>query len=133
MMTNRPNEQTTKTTQQRVFCGRCKNSTQRIEHFVSDFIRSEYVEGLTNDRDNDFWNEPERAARVYDAAAEGCDGKTHAEVIGDWRDAFTYWMRDQRRGYFASDPERFIAAVNNYFDDVEVWHEKNGSLWQEIG
>ena len=106
-----------------------KSSELRVKRFVDAFIRSRAVESLTEERDSDFWNEPERASRVHAAAEEGCDGKTHAEVIDDWRDAFGYFLR-ARRGH--EDVERFSAAVNAHFDHVEKWHEEHGTLWQEI-
>jgi hypothetical protein len=31
-----------------------------------------------------FISDPDRANRIYDAAADGADGSTHAEVIEDW-------------------------------------------------
>lgn len=105
------------------------SSKARIERFVDKFIRSEAMSYFQSERDSDFWNYPERAARVYDATESGADGKTHAEVIDDWRDAFDCMIRDRRR----ERPERFITAVQAYFDDVEQWHEANGTLWQEIG
>lgn len=108
----------------------CRNSAERINAFVDAFIRSEYVANWTAEKDSDFVNEPERANRCNDAAEEGCDGKTHAEVIEDWREAFSAWIRDMRKW---NDPERFIAAVNAHFDSVESWHERNGSLFTEIG
>jgi hypothetical protein len=115
-----------------------QTSANRIEFFVDDFIRSRRVEALTSERDSDFINEPERAARVATAAEFGADGKTHAEVIGDWRDAFSYMMQDRERANWRREnspllPERFIAAVNAHFDRVEAWHEAHGSLFQEIG
>jgi hypothetical protein len=105
-------------------------SQKRIDRFVDAFIRSAAVESLTSERDSDFWNEPERASRVYDAAESGCDGKTHSKVIEDWRDAFNNLLSDHRNHEY---PERFVAAVNAHFDGVEQWHLKNGSLYQEIG
>ena len=102
----------------------------RIENFVYNFIRSEYVANWTAEKDADFINEPERAARCYDAAEYGCDGKTHAEVIEDWREAFDGWLRDHHRRH---NRGLFVDAVNAHFDRVELWHEKNGSLWEEIG
>ena len=106
------------------------SSQKRVERFVDQFIRSRQVEMLTSERDSDFINEPERAERCADATEQGAGGKTHAEVIDDWRDAFKYMMRDRRAW---TEPERFIAAVEAHFDAVEQWHERNGSLWQEIG
>jgi hypothetical protein len=105
------------------------SSTARISRWFDAFIRSRAVESLTEERDSDLWNEPERAARVHDAAEDGADGKTHAEVIDDWRDALAYYLRDRR----GNDVDRFEAAVSAHIDSVEAWHEKNGSLWQEIG
>jgi hypothetical protein len=105
-------------------------SPEWISRYVDAFIRSQAVETLTSERDSDFWNEPDRASRVYDAAESGSDGKTHSEVIGDWRDAFNNMLSD-RRGH--ERPERFESAVTAYFDSVEAWHEANGSLFQEIG
>lgn len=109
------------------------SSRARIEGFVDAFIRGERVEGLTSDRDSDFVNRPERSGRCWDAAESGSDGKTHAEVIEDWRDAFTYWLDDRRRGRNSADPDRFSDAVRAHFDGVEEWHRKNGSLYEEIG
>jgi hypothetical protein len=106
-------------------------STQaRIKRFVDGFIRSHYVENWTAEKDSDFFNEPERAGRCADAAEYGADGKTHAEVIEDWREAFHAMMRDRRAW---TEPERFVTAVEAHFDQVEAWHECNGSLYQEIG
>jgi hypothetical protein len=109
-----------------------KSSAARIQRFVDSFIRSEYVANFTADRDSDFINEPERAARCYDAAEFGADGKTHAEVIQDWRDAFETYVKYDRRSV-GLYPARFSDAVNAHFDAVEAWHEQNGSLDQEIG
>jgi len=105
-------------------------SQTRVKAFVHNFIRGHEVEALTSERDSDFINEPERAARCWDAAEDGADGKTHAEVIQDWRDAFEYYLQE-RRGH--EYPTRFAAAVHADFDQTEAWHEKNGSLWEEIG
>ncbi len=108
----------------------CKNSAERIARFVGEFIRSEYVANWTSEKDSDFINEPERAARCNDAAEFGADGKTHAEVIEDWRESFSAWMRDHSS---FNSRDRIEAAVSAHFDSVEAWHEKNGSLFTEIG
>ena len=105
-------------------------SQARIERFVDAFIRSAAVEMLTAERDSDFINEPDRADRCYTAAEFGSDGKTHSEVIEDWRDAFRSLLSNRRDREY---PERFAAAVLAHFDAIELWHENNGSLYQEIG
>jgi hypothetical protein len=102
----------------------------RIETFVDWFIRSEFVADLTSDRDNDVINYSDRANRCYEAAEFGCDGKTHSEVIGDWRDAFADWLRSNHRNHNAG---RFVEAVESHFDRVETWHSDNGSLFEQAG
>ena len=121
---------------ERVFGHGCKNSAERIGVFIDWFIRSEYVSNWTAEKDSDFWNEPERAARVHDAAEFGGDGKTHAEVIEDWRESFKAWMRDNFRNGGTDSfnrGDRFSAMVEAHWEAVEAWHEKNGSSDQEIG
>ena len=98
-----------------------KASQTRIDTFVDWFIRSDYVSNWTSEKDSDFINEPNRAARCYDAAEDGGDGKTHAEVIEDWRESFRAWIRDR---HMWMEPERFVTAVEAHFDDVENWHGK---------
>jgi hypothetical protein len=111
-----------------------KSSTARVERFVDWFIRLDDLQAFTAERDSDFINERERAARCADAAEDGCDGKTHAEVIGDWRDYFVHWVREHKTSRnWGADPDRFTSAVEAHFDDVEAWHEKAGSLHQQIG
>lgn len=111
-------------------------SKQRVKTFFDEFIRSEYMQNWTAENDSDFINHADRAARCYDAAEFGCDGKTHAEVINDWREAFENkckWelkSNGKRRWEY---PYRFSAAVNALIDECELWHEKNGSLFQQIG
>jgi len=92
------------------------SSAARIERFFEEFIRSREVEALTSERDSDYFNEPERAARCAAAAEYGGDGKTHAEVIGDWRDAFKY-MIWHRKGFKTLD--RFETAVYARINAVE--------------
>jgi len=110
-----------------------KASQKRIEKFAHEFTCSEFVSDFSSQRDNDFFNEPDRANRCYEAAEEGGDGKTHAEAIDDFREAFKVWIFERRRAKFSINPDRFIDAVNAHFDSLEEWHDKNGTLQQEIG
>src|SRR5215471_12006032 len=104
------------------------SSRRRIERFVHEFIRSADVDAVRDSNTSDFINDPERAGRCYDA-----DGSTHAEVIGDWREAFATFISERRRGKWSADPDRFEAAVRADFTATELWHEFHGSLDQEIG
>jgi hypothetical protein len=105
----------------------------RIQTFVDWFIRSGYVCDWQSDRDADFISYPDRAARCYDAAEFGCDGKTHYEVINDWREMFQAWLHDRHQGHRRGDYPLFDAAVSAHFDALETWHERNGSLHHQIG
>lgn len=119
------------------------SSANRVKRFIDQFIRSRYVESWSSEKDSDFFNEPERAGRVADAAVDGAYGATHAEIIEDWRESFETWIKYDRRSvtleykhheYHCHEyPARFAAAVQAHFDAVELWHERNGSLHQEIG
>jgi hypothetical protein len=106
------------------------SSQARIQRFVDWFIRTEYAANWAAEKDSDFINERARAERCYAAAEHGGCGRTHAEVIEDWREAFHAWMSD--RGCFVW-PERFEAAVCAHFDGVEAWHARHGSLDCELG
>ena len=109
------------------------SSLARIAAFVDDFIRSEDVQYLSSDRNSDFINQRDRADRVHRAAEHGAGGETHAEVIGDWRDAFSNWTRDRDRNRNGNYHDRFEAAVQAFFTSTELWHDLNGSLHTEVG
>ena len=106
------------------------SSQKRIEAFVGSFICSEFVSNWSDVKDRDFCNAPERAERCADAAENGADGRTYAEVIEDWREAFAAYIRDKR---LWAEPERFVNAVNDHFSAIEQWHSEHGSLHQKIG
>jgi len=101
---------------------------QRISNFVRWFASSQHVASQWGASSDDWINDAERASRCDDAAESGCDGSTHAERIQDQRDAFSAWISDHKHDY-----PLFVAAVEAVYDDIESWHEKNGSLNQEIG
>jgi hypothetical protein len=110
-----------------------KSSEQRIKRFVDWLIRSDWAQSARESNINNDYGLDGRFARVHDAAENGCDGSTHQEVIEDWRDAFRDWMRERTRGKWYASYDRFEAAVEAYFDSVEVWHEQNGTLFKQIG
>jgi hypothetical protein len=106
------------------------SSKARIEAWFDEFIRSDYVTGLTSDKDSDLINHRERAERCYNAAECGADGKTPADYIEDWREALRAIING-RPGHYV--PGRFLDAVEDHIDSVESQHEFQGSLFQEIG
>jgi hypothetical protein len=107
----------------------------RIKTFVDWFIRSEYVTNWQSERDACFYSPRflERAMRCADAAEHGADGKTHYEVINDWREMFQAWIHDRHEGHRRGDYPLFDAGVSAHWDALETWHERNGSLHREIG
>ncbi len=107
-----------------------KASEARVKTFVDWFVRSEYMQTWHESAVSADFGLDGRFGRCMDAAEHGADGNTHAEVIQDWRAAFSAWVRDKR---LWTHPERFTSAVEAHFDRVEAWHEQNGSLYQEIG
>ena len=109
-----------------------------IKSFVDEFVRSEFVANWTADNDNQGYGSlMDRFERVQDAAEVGAYGATHYEIIQDWRDALDDYIKHYRGsrqhrievGWL----DRFRAAVSDHFDEVEAWHETNGSLPEEIG
>jgi predicted secreted protein len=124
-----------------------QSSLRRVKRFVDSFIRSEDVQNLTADRDNQgYGSRAERFARVQDAAEHGADGKLHAEVIGDWREAFRLYIDAERKknrrdsrtgevrpGWYGSEWERFQTAVEAEFSRIEQFYADAGTLFQEIG
>lgn len=110
-----------------------QSSRARVKAFVDDFIRSEYVQSWTESSVSSDYGLHGRFSRCMDAAEDGCDGSTHAEVINDWRGAFHAWLRERKNHPSRNDVERFEFAVLNHFDGVWDWHIKNGSIDQQIG
>ncbi len=105
---------------------------KRIERIVDDFIRSPFMQAREFGSSSDMWIEdPDRAERCDKAAEDGCDGSTHQEHIQDWRESFRDFMRYERRGH--QDCELLEAAIDAYWDDLEVWHESNGTLFEQVG
>lgn len=105
---------------------------QTIKRIVNDFIRSPYMQNREFGSSSDMWIEdPDRAERCENAAVDGCDGSTHQEHINDWREAFRDFMRYERRGH--NECELVMDAVEAYWDNLETWHEKNGTLFEQVG
>ena len=109
-----------------------KTSEKRIRRIVDDFIRSPFMQAREFGSSSDMWIEdPDRAERVDAAAEDGCDGSTHQEHIQDWREAFRDFTRYERGGHHSC--ELLESAIEAYWDDLEMWHEKNGTLYEQVG
>lgn len=86
---------------------------------------------------DDWINDADRMERCHDAAEYGGDGSTHAEIIGDWREFLSRLERETTRHLCRPRVEREIerraAYIHAEIDACEDWHEKAGTLNQEIG
>lgn len=109
----------------------------RIDRIIDRFLHSEYfatwqaeqLESCAYSRDSD---DRDRYARCYEAAEDGSDGSTHREAIADMRQAFPAWLQATHKGR-SFDLARIESAADAYFDRLEEWHHKAGSLDDQIG
>lgn len=104
----------------------------------------------------DFINEPDRAARCHEEAADGCDGSYHYEVIDDFREfgqmllkeawqlisnELTGWdspdlTEQDYRDMDAQAAYEFEECEKAFEADVvrcEEWHIKNGTYEEQAG
>ena len=104
---------------------------------LEDLIQHEDFTPFGSSSD-DWLCDPERMARCYEAAGDGGDGSTHYEHITAWRE-FLSRLRSEASSAamwhdrVSAEIERRCAAIDTEIDACEKWHEKNGSLHDEIG
>jgi hypothetical protein len=107
---------------------------RRADRIVAHYLNSPHWDtnrfGVSTD---DILSDPDRWDRCATAAESGADGSTHREYIDDMRENFRAWLHDRNRGRRAEYPYRVEQICMVHFDEVEAWHEANGSLDQEIG
>lgn len=102
------------------------SSRKRIKRSFESMLRSPGLAEFQSERRDDFINASDRAGRCYDAAVNGDDGSTHAEVIEDWRD-YLYTVLCGR------DPERFSKAMEAEIELVELYHVFHGTINNQVG
>ncbi len=113
---------------------------------VTDMLgRRDYDSFISDKLGNDlFISDPDRADRIWKASEDGADGSTHAEHIEDWREFAKIIYGEERRRINKAESDEEADAIeaeieNAYdaliadIDRVEAWHEKNGSLHEQIG
>ena len=71
--------------------------------------------------------DPGRYDRIIDAAECGAEGSTHAEVMGDWYECLNAMLLD---GVISVGTHENIEAE---IDSCWFWHERNGSIDDQIG
>jgi len=122
---------------------------ESIDDFLHDDDTANRFYEWQSQKANDFINEPERAARCYDAAADGCDGSYHWEVIDDFREFGNDLLKEawnlivqELDGcdnptymYTAAEFEhdRCIESFGKCCDDLEEWHRQNGTYEEQCG
>mgnify|MGYP003658273336 CR=1 FL=1 len=95
----------------------------KTERILRAILDKHYVPfGSTSD---DWINDAERMSRCDEAASDGSDGSTHAEILQDYRETL--------RNAIPYRCERLRDAADAYVSDLESWHETNGTLDQQIG
>lgn len=93
-------------------------------------------------------SQPDRFNRIQEYAILGLDGSSHREIIQDWRDfmsynhgVFMYELTRELNLLFSSENtdydydiiiDAYVETMLDYMhaciNDVENWHDKNGSL-----
>lgn len=132
---------------------RTKNNTQLLHKMKTQLPAT--IRDLLNSRGFDifrdsklgndlFISDPDRAERIHDAAENGANGSTHAEQIEDWREYVEQLKEEAEREAWRADNdeegesmekeiEQWHNAISAEIDACETWHERNGSLHEEIG
>lgn len=104
---------------------------------LENLYQSDGFQMFDNDRRGNsmFLNDPNRAERCYDAAENGSDGSTHAEIIQDWRDYLdTLRIIDSEYPEDGGDITQAIYdSISAEIDSCEEWHERNKSLNTQLG
>jgi len=86
-------------------------------------------------------SDPDRFDRIMEAAENGAEGSTHAEIIQDWQDCLDSMdviYKDEDEDY-TTDIENGIireedkAILQNEIDACYSWHKANNSLDEEVG
>ena len=126
---------------------------------LSAMLNTDYWEGLQESIHSDMpFSNPERYERIIEGTCDGCDGSTHAERLEDMRDCVSSLNEldlefeidpddeeDKARliDLLSMSPEEHIekgqilggalAFLEREIDEVEAWHEENGTLHEEVG
>jgi len=79
-----------------------------------------------------FISDPDRAERIHEAAEYGSDGSTHYEIIEDWRE-FADMLFRSLTGDEREEAESSSDILHLAIKQCEEWHEKNGTLHEQLG
>jgi hypothetical protein len=122
---------------------------ESINDFLHDSELANQFYAQQSEKMCDFTNDPDRAARCHEAAADGCDGSYTYEVIEDFREfgegllkeswllieheLFSMDEEDYGTAYEAAEQafEECRAAFEKDVCRCEEWHDKNGTLYSQ--
>jgi len=96
---------------------------------LNDFLNSDYFQNYEHDFFNTniyFMYDNKTIDRIFEAREDGCDGRTHFEVIDLWRDSIDCAWHDDV--VTEKEYDDVVAEINK----CELWHCENGSLFQTI-
>jgi len=96
---------------------------------LNEFINSDYFHGFEHDyfNTNIHFDLPlKRVNEIFDAREDGCDGRSHGEIL-DFQCHAIYcaWKDDE---ITENEYDSLFKEISKCID----WHEKNGSLDQKI-
>ena len=108
-----------------------KINTERDSALMDWFLGSEYWQMWDSDNRSPsscgiIHSAPERFERMWNAAEDGAEGSTHAEIIDDSLSC----LRDLR---FDRSLNHVCDSIERHIESIESWHDKNGSLNEVIG
>lgn len=126
---------------------------ESINDMLHDSETSQAFYAWQSEKACDFINEPDRAARCHEAAADGCDGSYHYEVIDDFREFGQMLLKEawnlisnelcdsdidetQYNVLQVQAIEEFEECEKAFDADVvrcEEWHIKNGTYGEQAG
>ena len=96
---------------------------------LDDFINSEYFETYEESWYSNLvcspWNN-DLIERIHEAAEDGSDGRTNEEVMELWQES----LDDCYDDVVSYDTKKNITVE---IKDCVLWHEKNGSLFKQLG
>ncbi len=72
-------------------------------------------------------DDPSRYNRCRKAAEHGADGSTHAEMMEDWMEFLEF--HSDGLDISSGEYHRLLAEIHDLWD----WHDKHGSLHEEVG
>jgi len=97
---------------------------------LDDFIRSDYFMAYEESYFSNLvcspWNK-DILDRIEKAAENGSDGRTHGEILDLWQDAINDCYLDDMVNWDIKE------GIIDEICECVLWHQKNGSLHNQLG